>query len=56
MDRYRALYTHLALNSELLPFTRATVFPDNRTLQVSRDGEWNTMELFPDPELTIVLE
>jgi hypothetical protein len=56
MDRYRALYTHLALNSELLPFTRATVVPDNRTLQVSRDGEWNTMELFPDPELTIVLE
>ena len=56
MARYRPLYTRLALNSRLLRFEKATIVPDGRTLQVAADGVWKTMELFPDPELTIVLQ
>ncbi len=56
MARYRPLYTRLALNSRLIPFGKATIVPDGRTLNVEADGIWKTMEIFPDPELTIVLE
>jgi hypothetical protein len=55
-QRYRPLYTKLAVNSELVPFQKATVVPDNRPAQISTDGIWKTMEIYPDPELTIVLE
>jgi hypothetical protein len=56
MDRYRALYTKLSLNAKMIPFTKATIVPDGQTVDVVRDGDWATLELFPDPELTIVLE
>ncbi len=56
MARYRPLYTKLALNTQVLPFRTATIVPANRKLNVSADGIWKTLELFPDPELTIVLE
>lgn len=56
MNRYRPLYTKLALNAKIFSFTRATVMPDGRALEVLRDGAWLIVELFPDPELTIVLE
>ena len=55
MNRYRGLYTKIALNANLVPFTTATLMPDNRAIDVVRDGEWNAIEVFPDPELTIVL-
>jgi alpha-L-fucosidase len=54
--RYRPLYTKITLNSERIPFRKATVVPDNRALPVSTDGIWKTIEIYPDPELTIVLE
>lgn len=57
MQRYRPLYTRLALNSRVLPpFAKATLVPSGRPLQLSSDGIWKVIELFPDPELTIVLE
>ena len=56
MARYRPLYTKLAINSELVPFQKATVVPANRKVEISTDGVWKTIELYPDPELTIVLE
>ena len=56
MVRYRPLYTKITLNSERIPFQKATVEPDNRPLRISTDGIWKTMEIYPDPELTIVLE
>jgi hypothetical protein len=55
-QRYRPLYTKITINTERIPFQKATVEPDNRPLQVSTDGIWKTMEIYPDPELTIVLE
>jgi hypothetical protein len=55
-QRYRPLYTKLTVNSELVPFQKATVVPDNRALRTSTDGIWKTMEVYPDPELTIALE
>jgi len=56
MTRYRPLYTRITINSERIPFQKATVEPDNRHLQVSTDGIWKTIEIYPDPELTIALE
>lgn len=56
MNRYRPLYTRLALNAKTCAFTRATIMPDGRPVEVRREGDWLVMELFPDPELTIVLE
>ena len=55
-QRYRPLYTKLTINSEQVPFQKATVVPDNRPLQISTDGIWKTVEVYPDPELTIALE
>jgi alpha-L-fucosidase len=55
-QRYRPLYTKLTINSERIPFQKATVVPDNRPLRISTDGIWKTMEIYPDPELTIELE
>jgi hypothetical protein len=56
MARYRPLYTSLALNTRQVPFEKAIIMPENRTLKVNTEGAWKTMEIFPDPELTIVLE
>ncbi len=56
MTRYRPLYTRITINSDRIPFRKATVEPDNRPVQVSTDGIWKTMVIYPDPELTIVLE
>lgn len=56
MSRYRPLYTKIAINSDRVPFQKATVMPDNRPLSISSEGIWKTMEIYPDPELTIVLE
>ena len=54
--RYRPLPAKLQINSRILPFQTATVEPDHRPLSVSANGEWKTIEVFADPELTIVLE
>ncbi len=56
MQRYRPVYTRLHLNAALLPFERATVVPDNRQLKVTGQGDWKSMEVYPDPELMLVLE
>jgi hypothetical protein len=56
MARYRAVYTQLSINTRLVPFTKATIVPEGRAVEIVREGDWNTFELFPDPELTIVLE
>jgi hypothetical protein len=54
--RYRPLYTKITINSERIPFQKATIVPDNRPLRISTDGIWKTMEIYPDPELAIALE
>lgn len=54
--RYRPLYTKVTINSERISFQKATVEPDNRPVRISTEGIWKTMEIYPDPELTIALE
>ena len=54
--RYRPLYTKITINSGRIPFQKATVEPENRPLRISTEGIWKTMEIYPDPELTIALE
>ncbi|MBZ5562483.1 MAG: alpha-L-fucosidase [Acidobacteriia bacterium] len=54
--RYRPLYTKISINSERIPFQKATVVPDQRLFQVSTEGHWKTMEIYANPELIIALE
>ncbi len=56
MRRYRPLYTKLAINARHLPFQKASLVPGDRELTVTAEGSWKVLEVFPDPELTIVLE
>jgi hypothetical protein len=56
MARYRPLYTQVTLNGARVPFQKATVVPDQRPLKVDSSGIWKTFEVFPNPEITIVLE
>ena len=56
MQRYRPAYTSVHINTATTPFRKATVVPDNRALEVSAAGQWSSFEVYPDPELTIVLE
>jgi len=56
MRRYRPGYTRVRLNAARIPFSRATIVPDNRPLKVGVQGGWKSFEVYADPELTIVLE
>jgi hypothetical protein len=56
MQRYRPAYTKLHINAQAVPFRRATVVPDNRSLETTSTNTWISFEVYPDPELTIVLE
>jgi hypothetical protein len=56
MARYRPQYVHLRLNSGVVPFQKATVVPDNRTIAASAEGPWKVLELYPNVEITLLLE
>lgn len=56
MNRCRPLDTRLAVDAKTCTLTRAPIMPDGQAVETRREGEWLVMELFPDPELTIVLE
>ena len=56
MARYRPLYAQLTLNTGRIPFRKATVVPDQRPLAIQSSGSWKTFEIYPNPEVTIVLE
>ena len=56
MGVYRPGYLKLSLNAASIRFQKATVMPDNRPLKVASSGGWSTIEVYPDPELIVVLE
>ena len=56
MGRYRPWYTQFTLNTDRIPFRKATVVPDQRPLNIQSSGIWKTFEIYPNPEVTIVLE
>jgi len=56
MARYRPQYTRISLNASRLAFEKATVVPDWRALKVEASGGWKTIEVYPNPEITVVLE
>jgi hypothetical protein len=56
MQRYRPAYARLGINTERVKFEKAVVEPEGRPLKVSTEGGWKTLEVYPDPELTIVLQ
>ena len=56
MARYRPQYVHLHLNSGVVPFQNATILPDKQTIPVTTGGSWRVLELYPNVEITLVLE
>jgi len=54
--RYRAAYVDLSLDAGLYPFETATQVPEGRALQSTAGDGWNTLRLFPAPELAVVLK
>jgi hypothetical protein len=49
-------YIQLQINGDLIPFQAAKVFPQNEMAQVSGQGAWKSLEIYPNPEVTIVLK
>jgi hypothetical protein len=56
MGRYHPQYIHLRLNTGEVPFQKATVVPGNQTIPVLTDGSWKVLELYPNVEITVLLE
>ncbi len=56
MTRYRPQYVHLRLNSGVVPFQKATLVPENQSIQTSKDGTWKVLELYPNVEITVLLD
>ncbi|MEN6605436.1 MAG: hypothetical protein ABFD86_23750, partial [Bryobacteraceae bacterium] len=54
--RYRAAYVDLSLDANLYPFREAEVVPQGQRLQPASEKGWNTVRLFPAPEVTVVLQ
>lgn len=56
MGRYHPEYSRLELNNTIVSFHRATIVPSNRAVPVEVRGIWKSLELYPDPELTVLLD
>ena len=56
MGRYHPQYVHLRLNTGVVPFQKATVVPENRSIPASTDGSWKVLELYPNVEIMVLLE
>ena len=56
MSRYRPQYVHLRLNLGVVPFQKATIVPENQSIQASTDGSWKVFELYPNVEIMVLLE
>jgi hypothetical protein len=56
MARYRPQYVQLRLNSGVVPFQKATVVPDNRSIPAATEGSWKVLELYPNVEIMLLLE
>jgi len=50
------VHATLRINTERVKFENAEMAPERRPLKVSTEGDWKTLEVYPDPELTIVLQ
>lgn len=38
------------------PFQTASIVPQNKILQISGGGPWKSLEIYPAPDVTILLE
>ncbi|MCX6622715.1 MAG: alpha-L-fucosidase [Acidobacteria bacterium] len=56
LPRNRSRYITLDLNTREFPFRSARLEPEGRDLQVAESGEWKSFSVYPDPEVTVVLE
>jgi hypothetical protein len=56
MNRYNPDYVTLFINTKLIPFQYATVIPGDRSPAISNQDFWKGVEIYPNPELTLLLE
>ena len=54
--RYPPEYVQLQINAEVIPFQTARIVPQNQIVQISDGGAWKSFEIYPDPDVTILLE
>lgn len=56
LPRHHSRYITLEVNAKYFPFRSATLVPRGRALKVTAGETWNSITLYPDPEVTVVLE
>lgn len=56
MNRYKPNDVTLFINTKLIPFQYAAVIPGNRSLAISNQDFWKSVEIYPNPEVTLLLE
>ena len=56
MQRYQPEYLGLSINFQVVPFESATTVPANRNLTISRNGIWNSVQVYPNPGSLLLLE
>ncbi len=56
MQRYRPAFETISLNQKVLGFSRAYLLPERTLLESKQEGSWLSLELYPNPELMILLE
>lgn len=56
LPRNHSQYITLEVNAKEFPFRRATLVPRGTPLKVISGEAWNKLRLYPDPEVTVVLE
>jgi hypothetical protein len=53
--RYKPVYIDVSVDAGLYPFREATLAPEGRRVQPSSRDGWNTIRVFPSPEVTVLL-
>ncbi|MFN0172832.1 MAG: alpha-L-fucosidase [Bryobacteraceae bacterium] len=56
LPRNRSRHITLEINAKHFPFRSATLAPRGTPLKVTPKEGWNALTLYPDPEVTLVLE
>jgi hypothetical protein len=54
--RYPPEYVQLQINTDVVPFQTARILPQDQMVQISGGGAWKSLEIYPDPDVTILLE
>ena len=54
--RYPPEYIRLQINTDVVPFQTARLVPQDQVVPVATSGAWKSLEIYPDPDVAILLE